>query len=360
MVAKAVDLRLVVALSGTEQDLTSPDYLRLKEQLAMIRNAKPRNRFLYLMGRKPDGAVFFFVDSEPSGSKDYSPPGQIFEEAPEPVRRVFATSGELVAGPSMDRWGTWVSALIPLFDPTTDRLLAVFGLDINASDWKWIVMNRSALPAALASLALLLGLFLIVIRSANLGVRSSEERFRTLVEGAPEAIYVLSGGRFAYLNSAAVRLFGASRPEDLLSKDFLERMAPESHEAILKRIRLQRETGKPAPLMEQEYLRFDGSRVSVESTAVPFRFHGRDAHMVFVRDITERKRTEDEIRILNEGLENEFARELQSWKGRTKIWSRSVTPFRTTYAVPCAASEGSHRLSSKSSAIDSVKKDAGT
>jgi PAS domain S-box-containing protein len=292
MVAQAIDLRFVAALSGTVADLASPDYLRLKERLTLIRNAKPQNRFLYLMGRKPDGEIFFFVDSEPASSKDYSPPGQIFEEAPEPVRRAFATRGELVAGPAVDRWGAWVSALIPLFDPKTGRLLAVFGMDIDASDWKWTVMTRSALPAALAFLALLLGLLLIVMRRAGLNVRASEERFRTLVEGAPEAIFVQSGDRFVYLNSAAVRLFGASRAEDLLGKDFLERIASEYHEAIRERCRLQRQTGKPAPLMEQEYLRLDGSRIPVESTAVPFRFQGRDAHLVFVRDITARKQAE--------------------------------------------------------------------
>jgi PAS domain S-box-containing protein len=133
-------------------------------------------------------------------------------------------------------------------------------------------------------------------KQAQEALRQSEERFRFLFENAPEAIFIQSQGRFVYLNSAMVKLLGASKAEELLGREFVERIAPEYHEAIRQRIRSQRETGKPAPLMEQEYLRLDGSRISVETTAVAIRFQDSDAHMVFVRDITERKKTEEALR----------------------------------------------------------------
>jgi diguanylate cyclase (GGDEF)-like protein/PAS domain S-box-containing protein len=135
-------------------------------------------------------------------------------------------------------------------------------------------------------------------KKAQEALRESEERFRMLVESAPEAIFVQSQGCFVYLNPAMLRLLGASMPEELLGKEFMERMAPEYHKAVRERIRVQRETGKPAPLMEQEYLRLDGSRVPVETTAVAVRFQNRDAHLVFVRDITERKRSEEKLQYL--------------------------------------------------------------
>jgi PAS domain S-box-containing protein len=134
-------------------------------------------------------------------------------------------------------------------------------------------------------------------------LRESEERFRMLVESAPEAIFVQSQGFFVYINPTMLRLLGASTPEELLGKEIMERMAPEYHGAIRERIRMQHETGKPAPLMEQEYLRLDGSRVPVETTAVAVRFQDRDAYLVFVRDITERKRAEEELRKLSRAVE---------------------------------------------------------
>ncbi len=131
---------------------------------------------------------------------------------------------------------------------------------------------------------------------AELALRESEARFRSLIELAPEAVFVQSDGRFLYLNAAMVGLVGASKPEDLLGKEYIERIAPDHHETVRRRIQAQRETGSPAPLMDMEYLRLDGTRVPVETTAVPIRYEGRDAHLVFVRDITERKRAEEALK----------------------------------------------------------------
>ncbi len=49
-------------------------------------------------------------------------------------------------------------------------------------------------------------------------LRRSESQFRALVEGAPDAVYVLIGGSFAYLNPVACRLFGANSPEEILGR----------------------------------------------------------------------------------------------------------------------------------------------
>ncbi len=139
-------------------------------------------------------------------------------------------------------------------------------------------------------------------RLAEDKLRESEERFRSLIESAPEAIFVQSSGCFVYLNPAALTLFGAARPEELLGHHFTEYAAPECREIIRERIRLQRETGLPAPPMEQRFVRCDGSSVWVETTAVRIRFQGRDAHVVYLRDITERKRVEKVLREQRQAL----------------------------------------------------------
>ena len=94
LVAQGVNVGRVQSLSGTDAYLTNPAYLQLKEQLAATRSSCPRCRFVYLLGRKSDATVFFFVDSEPADSKDCSPPGQVYEEAPDGTLRV-ADSAEL-------------------------------------------------------------------------------------------------------------------------------------------------------------------------------------------------------------------------------------------------------------------------
>jgi PAS domain S-box-containing protein len=131
-------------------------------------------------------------------------------------------------------------------------------------------------------------------KRAEAALHESEERFRSLVENSPDSIFVQREGRFVFVNTSMLRLFGASKPQDILGSEIWARIAPEYHETIRQRIRRQRETGEPAPLFELEYLRLDGSRIPGESSAFPVRLQGQDAIVVFVRDITERKRMEAE------------------------------------------------------------------
>ncbi len=158
LVAQPIQIKIkpVQAFSGTAADLALSSYQQLKMLLTATRAANPHCRFVYLLGRRPDGAVFVLVDSEPAESQDYSPPGQVYDEIPTENRRVFDSKTAIVRGPSRDRWGTWVSALVPLVDPQTGTVVAILGMDVNASTWKWEVASRAALPVGLM-LVLLIG-----------------------------------------------------------------------------------------------------------------------------------------------------------------------------------------------------------
>lgn len=140
-------------------------------------------------------------------------------------------------------------------------------------------------------------------KQAETALRESEERFRSLIEGAPEAVFVQCAGTFRYVNQAMVKLMRAARAEELLGQPFLDRILPEYHDFIRVRIQAQRETGVSALPMEQEYLCLDGTRIPVETTAVTIRFEGQDGHLVFVRDITGRREAERERQNLEEQLQ---------------------------------------------------------
>lgn len=207
----------VQALQGSEADLGSTDYVRLKEQLARMRQANERCRFLYLMSRRADGMIFISVDSEPADSPDYSPPGQTYDEASRSIRLVFDRLEESTEGPFTDRWGTWVSAFVPLIQPETGQFLAVFGMDINARAWMQSVAARKATPAALASLALLLGLGVIGLHRANRRIRRGREQLwlqGMVLDQIADAVTVTDlEGRITYVNDTETRLMKRSREE---------------------------------------------------------------------------------------------------------------------------------------------------
>ena len=159
IVGQGIEVEHVEALSGTAADLASEHYRQLKGQLTAIRAAYPQCRFVYLMGRKPDGAFFFYVDSESAASSGYSPPGQPYNDDTSGIQRVFASGQELVEGPLRDQWGRWVSALIPITDSRTNSVVAVLGMDIDARNWSWNVAATVALPVGLILLILIGGGF---------------------------------------------------------------------------------------------------------------------------------------------------------------------------------------------------------
>jgi PAS domain S-box-containing protein len=133
-------------------------------------------------------------------------------------------------------------------------------------------------------------------------LKQSEERFRMVVENAPEAIFVRSGsGHFVYLNHAAVSLFGATSAEELIGRHVLEHFHPDEHTLSAKRIKLLNE-GHAVPVVEQTILQMDGSPLTVEISAVPLRYEGMNGALVFARDISERKRAELALQESERGL----------------------------------------------------------
>ncbi len=157
LAAKTLNLTKIKSLTGTKADLQSTEYQQLKEQFIDIRAADPNCRYVYLMGRRADGTVFFFLDSEPENSRDYLPPGDVFEEVSEGDLRVFETGIASVFGPVTDRWGSWISSLVPVTDPETGKIVALLGVDIDARDWRWNVAARAGWSVGI-TLVMMIGL----------------------------------------------------------------------------------------------------------------------------------------------------------------------------------------------------------
>jgi PAS domain S-box-containing protein len=132
-------------------------------------------------------------------------------------------------------------------------------------------------------------------------IRESEERYRSLVELSPDPIAVHSEGTYRYINPAGMRLFGASSPDAIIGKKVLDLVHPEYQEFIGARIQRLHE-GSPAPLSVSKVLRLDGQPVDVESTATPITYKGSPAVQVIIRDITDRKRAEAELRIKDNAI----------------------------------------------------------
>ncbi|MFO0937274.1 MAG: PAS domain S-box protein [Gemmataceae bacterium] len=127
-------------------------------------------------------------------------------------------------------------------------------------------------------------------------LRNSEERFRTLVDSLPDAVFLNIGGKVAFCNLSCLRLFGASEQSELLGKSPFELHPPEYHDIIRNCIASQEFRGAPVAEIEEEIIRLDGRRVPVTVIALPIVHGGTHAHLVVLRDLTVLRQLEDQFR----------------------------------------------------------------
>jgi PAS domain S-box-containing protein len=123
------------ALEQNPENLKNHSYQRLKNTLQQVIRVNDDASFAYLYLQR-NNKLYFIVDSEPETSPDYSPPGQEFTEADPIDRKPFIDGKALMTKPVTDRWGTWVSAEVPVKDEETGEVIAVFGMDYNAKAWR--------------------------------------------------------------------------------------------------------------------------------------------------------------------------------------------------------------------------------
>ena len=124
----------------------------------------------------------------------------------------------------------------------------------------------------------------------------AESQFRALMENAPDAIFINQNGHIVFTNPACVRLLGLSGSNALLGRTPFEFVRADFHETVRERIR-ELEAGKAVGAVEQVYVRADGTEVPVEVTASPVTYNGQPAIHASVRDVTERKRAAEALRL---------------------------------------------------------------
>lgn len=141
-------------------------------------------------------------------------------------------------------------------------------------------------------------------RHAELALRESEERFRTLTDSAPEGIFVEADGTFVYANEAAARLFRAQTPAKLMGSPVLDRFHPERRFSVGEILRVASGERRPLPPASEVVMSPEGQAIEVELTAVPFTINDRSCCLVFFHETGELKRAAEAMRKAKEAAES--------------------------------------------------------
>jgi diguanylate cyclase (GGDEF)-like protein/PAS domain S-box-containing protein len=122
----------------------------------------------------------------------------------------------------------------------------------------------------------------------NQFLQESELRYRNLVELAPDAIWIHCDGRITFLNQAALRLFGATSPEQLLGSPALDRVPQQFHATVDAWTPMALDKVHQRPRSQLQVLRLDGKAVDVEFFGCSIVFNNRESVMHAAHDVTER------------------------------------------------------------------------
>ncbi len=140
-------------------------------------------------------------------------------------------------------------------------------------------------------------------KEAEEALKESEIKYRELVNNSPDAIVIYTEGKIVFVNNECIRLMAAEIDEELIGKSVIEFVHPDYRELVGERMKKVLSNGTALSFAEEKFIRLDGSEVEVEVKAIPIRIDNRFAVQLIIRDITERKRAEKEIKNANLELE---------------------------------------------------------
>ncbi|MDI7742686.1 PAS domain S-box protein [Lysinibacillus fusiformis] len=123
-------------------------------------------------------------------------------------------------------------------------------------------------------------------------LKESEERYRKVVERSPLGIVVHQDGKIIFANNSARRIM---KVDDANGKPILS-FVHEDYKEVSKERMLNSSIGSEVPFEEMRLVRSDGSVIDAIVGGVFFNDGGKLSAMTMIRDITESKRIENELK----------------------------------------------------------------
>ena len=169
-------------------------------------------------------------------------------------------------------------------------------------------------------------------KRAEAALRQSDARHRAILDAALDCVITMDGqGRVIEFNPAAERTFGY-RKRDVFGRPLADLIIPadlrQAHRDGLARHRATGEQKVLGHRIEMRALRSDGSEFPVEIAITKIPGNGEELYTGYLRDITDRKQSEDALRAVNAELEQRVSErtvELQAAADELEAFSYSVS-----------------------------------
>lgn len=301
----------ISALDGDSEDINKPEYILAKSSLIQLVQTTNSLHFAYLMMEK-NGKVMFLVDSESPESVNYSPPGQIYEEADRWTYEAFQTGKTIITPAGSDRWGTWISVLVPVKASDSGEIVAVFGIDFSAKEWTlalWKQMISSFIIVFVVIILLFLFFRILMqhfrLASLNKQLAIDKALYRSIFDQAPIGIAVMDNAAHALttglgdmtINPVYEKILGRSK-EELQKMTWAEMTHNNDLKEDLEKYKQFQKGEISGYSMEKRFLKPDGSAIwtNMKISAINGLGENNSLYLSLIEDISERKQAEEALK----------------------------------------------------------------
>ena len=202
------------------------------------------------------------------------------------------------------------------------QMKGFIGLDSIREERKWVEEDITILK--------ILGEIIVSAMQrgqAEEALIESEEKYRTLIEFAKDGVGIIREQKLLYANPSLVEMLGYPA-EELVNTSFEKFIHPDERQNVVENHRKRLAGEQVSSIYESALLTADGRRLEAEFNVCEISLAGESVQMIFIKDITDRKRVEEEqtkaaklesIGVLAGGIAHDFNNILTSILGNISL-----------------------------------------
>ncbi len=340
-IAATLDMTGFSKLSG--KDFGDDGQLRqtLLKQLMNVHFANEDCRSIYLLVKDESGVLYYedtllHLDKKTgssvnSESRDMSG-----------VTAVFDTGKSAITGPYSDRWGQWITAVVPITEREKGRVMAVLGFDMDGK-----ALRSEIALGRLISISFFLVFSIIIIlsfifwekyRASIDNILWNEGLLKLMSSSSPLAFYVVDAGtdKVLYLNDRFCQIWGFTLLKQRIMNGLIADREVFSYMANLTKdpsqFKLESDRIKDVgnrEILEDEIVLNDGRTIRRFSTQIRDRNDEYFGRVFMFEDITERKKLEEDRMLKAIQIEDQLKRIQELSKVKSEFASAVSHELRT-------------------------------
>jgi PAS domain S-box-containing protein/putative nucleotidyltransferase with HDIG domain len=219
----------------------------------------------------------------------------VFEYVNPAFEKLVGASAEEICGPGFD--------MLDFVHPD-DKKLVRAGTEARSGIFEFRIVSRDGatkyVEAGTSVLSGNGGRIMGILRETTArrledrSLRENEEKYRHVVERATDGIAIIQDSLFKYINPRAAEIGGFTLDE-LIDTPFGRYLATEDITTLESTYKRESGAEDTPVIFEASVKRKDGTMTSVELSAGRIIYQGKPANLIIMRDVTDRRKTEEEL-----------------------------------------------------------------